>query len=113
MLDLADGSGSLEDTLAALNASPLVAFAEPDYWVYPLGVPNDARFDELWGLEQPSDADIDATLAWDVTEGDDAVVVAVVDTGFDYNHPDLRANAWQNPGEILNGLDDDLRCRQQ
>lgn len=106
VLEIAGGA-SLDDTLAELNASPWVEFAEPDYWVYPVGMPNDARFDELWGLEQSSDADIDAPAAWDVTEGDEEVVVAVVDTGFDYHHPDLRANVWNNPGEVWNGLDDD------
>jgi subtilisin family serine protease len=98
---------SVPDAIAALEASPGVAFAEPDYWVYPSAVPNDARFGDLWGLAQASDADIDAPEAWDVSEGDDEVVVAVVDTGFDYDHPDLRANAWHNPGEVWNGIDDD------
>ena len=55
------------------------------------------------------DADIDAAEAWDVEQGSDAVVVAVIDTGIDYNHQDLAANMWRNAGEIAgNGIDDDL-----
>ena len=53
-------------------------------------------------------ADIRAEGAWDLTTGDAAFRIAVLDTGVDYNHPDLAANIWTNPGEIPgNGIDDD------
>src|SRR6266568_3069413 len=75
--------------------------------------PNDPRYPELWGLNNigqtggKPDADVDAPEAWDVQTGTD-VVVAVIDTGVDYTHPDLAANIWTNPGEIPgNGIDDD------
>jgi subtilisin family serine protease len=64
--------------------------------------PNDTLYPELWGLDA-----IGATLAWDVTQGSNAVVVAVVDTGADVAHPELDTNIWTNSGEVANGLDDD------
>jgi subtilisin family serine protease len=80
--------------------------------------PNDAYFTKQWGLnntEQESngtseteDADIDAPEAWDITTGNSHVVIAVIDSGVDYNHPDLSDNLWVNAGEIPdNGIDDD------
>lgn len=76
--------------------------------------PNDTLFTDLWGLHNTgqnggtADVDIDAPAAWDITTGSSSVIVAVIDTGIDYNHPDLMANLWQNPGETPgNGIDDD------
>ncbi|MGA2093735.1 MAG: S8 family serine peptidase, partial [Sedimentisphaerales bacterium] len=55
-----------------------------------------------------ANADIDAVSAWNITTGSDDVVIAIIDTGIDYSHPDLAANIWTNPGEIAgNGIDDD------
>lgn len=76
--------------------------------------PNDPSYGSLWGLNNTgqsggtADIDIDAPEAWDFSTGSASVVVGVVDTGIQYNHPDLAANMWTNPGEIAaNGVDDD------
>ena len=107
--------GDKEKTLIELKKNPFVEYAEPDYYRYAkTTLPNDSRFSDLWGLHNTGqnngtvDADIDAPEAWDLTTGNPDVVVAVIDSGVDYNHEDLRANMWRNPGEILgNGIDDD------
>jgi subtilisin family serine protease len=85
--------------------------------------PNDPRYGELYGLNNVGatggavDADIDAPEAWSVTTGSKDVVVAIIDTGVDYNHPDIAPNYWNNPAETgldgsgldksTNGIDDD------
>ena len=99
---------------AALLRNPNVALVEYNYEVRIALTPNDPRFGELWGLHnigQTSgtvDADVDAPEAWDLQTGGNDVVVAVIDTGVDYKHPDLNANIWTNTAEIPgNGIDDD------
>ncbi|MFM7245302.1 MAG: S8 family serine peptidase [Planctomycetaceae bacterium] len=91
-----------------------VAGIEPDVAIRPTAVPNDPSFREQWGLRNTgqsggtSGADIAAVAAWDVTTGSRSVVVAVIDSGFDYTHPDLAANVWRNPGEVPgDGIDND------
>lgn len=135
MIDV-DTSISVEKAIEELNKSSYVAYAEPNYVIQlslpsepelpnnttaesfsaesVSGAPNDPRFSEQWALSNTgqtggtSGADIGALSAWSVTTGSDSIVVAVIDTGVDYTHPDLAANIWTNPGEIAgNGIDDD------
>ena len=67
-------------------------------------IPNDPEFIRQWGLTA-----IQAPDAWEITRGSDAVVIAVIDTGVEYRHPDLQANIWVNPAEAIGqeGVDDD------
>jgi subtilisin family serine protease len=90
--------------------------AEPNYIIRTasLPIPNDTYFSQLYGLYNYGQtggtpgADIKAPAAWTITTGSPSVVVAVIDTGVDYTHPDLAANMWVNSGEIAgNGIDDD------
>ncbi len=79
-----------------------VRFAEPDYEVTADLLPTDPRYSELWGMQK-----ISMPLAWDRDTGSNNVVVGVIDTGVDYNHPELASQMWTNPAETANGLDDD------
>jgi len=107
---------AMQDAITAYQKDPNVEYVEPNY-VYRINgtTPNDALFGQLWGLNNTgqaggvADIDINAPEAWDLTTGSNtASVVAVIDTGVDYNHPDLARNLWTNPGEIAgNNLDDD------
>ncbi|NIN51550.1 MAG: S8 family serine peptidase [Nitrososphaeria archaeon] len=99
--------------IEALKRTPNVEFVEPDHEVYIDLTPNDPNFFKLWGLHNTgqtggtSDADIDAPEAWDIQTGSSDVVIAVIDTGVDYNHVDLSENIWTNPKEIPNNNKDD------
>lgn len=106
----------LEAALADLRATPGIAGAEPIAVLRVAAVPNDS----LWGVStwfsQPSRRDLHAPEAWDVTTGDTAVVIAILDTGILPWHPDLggsvaggRGNLWTNGAEAggVAGVDDD------
>ncbi len=96
----------------AYAADPAVEYCEPDRVVRAAFSPNDPffssqgswgqNFDDLWGVKR-----IGAPAAWDTTRGT-GILVAVIDTGIDYTHPDIADNVWTNPGETPdNGIDDD------
>jgi subtilisin family serine protease/Ca2+-binding RTX toxin-like protein len=108
------GKTSVETTLATYRNSSLFKYIEPDYIVTTAATPNDPGFPQLWGLNNTGqnggtpDADIDAPEAWDIETGNPNLVIGVIDTGVDYNHPDLVGNIWTNPGEIAgDGIDND------
>ncbi len=105
---------TVEEAVKKFSADPNVEYAEPNYIVYADSTPDDPRFSELWGLHNTgqtggiTDADIDAPEAWDIQTGSSNVVIAVIDTGVDYNHEDLSSNMWTNPGETPDdGIDND------
>ncbi|MCP4255315.1 MAG: S8 family serine peptidase, partial [Candidatus Scalindua sp.] len=85
------------------NADPHVEYAEPDYTYSFNYVPNDPSYNSQWAHQN-----IESESAWDIEKGNSGVVIAIVDSGVDYNHVDLSTNIWVNPGEISgNGVDDD------
>ena len=90
-----------------LLAERIVTSCTPNYEMKISGVStNDPLSDQLWGLSQS--AGVNAQEGWGISDGSRDVVVAVIDTGLDYEHPDLVDNLWRNPGEIPdNGIDDD------
>jgi subtilisin family serine protease len=101
-------SESVAEAVAAFEADPHVAWAQPDHlndldqvvfddpFLHSFGSWG-FDFEDLWGLSR-----IRADVAWEQSMGE-GVVVAVVDTGLDYLHPDIADNVFVHPGEDLNG----------
>jgi parallel beta-helix repeat protein len=117
---------TLEQVAAAYNSNPEVEYAELNYIVSINLTPNDPHYSIQWPLNNTGqmypasggyndppgtvDADIDAPEAWDIHNGSSSdIIVAVVDTGIDYNHRDLTSNIWVNNIEANgnSGVDDD------
>lgn len=106
---------TVEQALASYRGDARVLGAQPDYRVQlTASAADDPHFETQWALKNSGQkggkvgADIDAPGAWAVTTGNRNTIVAVIDTGVDYTHPDLAANMWRNPGEVPdNGVDDD------
>jgi len=102
------------DAVQTYEKNPFVEAAEPNYIGQAYLIPNDTNFNKQWGLHNTGqtggtvDADIDGPEAWDIKTGSSNVIIAIVDTGIDYNHEDLNLNMWKNSGEIpWNGIDED------
>ena len=101
---VASGS-SVASAIAAFRLQSDVLSAEPNFIRQIALTTNDPYWADgtLWGLRK-----IQADGAWGLSTGSATVVVADIDTGVNYDHPDLAANIWRNPGEVAgNGIDDD------
>lgn len=101
---------TVENALATFKDANGILHAQPNYIYKVLSTePDDTYFGQQWALDNNGqsggtpDADIDANEAWDIHTGSDEIIVAVIDTGVDYNHIDLKANMWTNYAE-LNGI---------
>lgn len=130
-LQLPAGMSTIE-AVSEMAKDPRIQFAEPNY-IYQLekdppaatparvakdqagpGLPDDLD-ERLWGLNNlgqnmgTAGADINAPEAWNIQIGrKDGPIIAVIDSGIDFRHPDLKANMWVNPGEIAgDGIDND------
>jgi len=106
------------DVVARLQEMPDVLYAEPNYLYTPHAMPDDPLFDQAWylnntgqavnGFSGTAGADISAPEAWEIETGNPELVIAVIDSGVAFEHPDLIDNTWINSGESPeNGLDDD------
>lgn len=105
--------------MKTLSENPYVEYVEPNYIYRAEKTPNDPDFGKLWGLKNVGQSDgkqtgvagvdIDVEKAWDITTGSDDVLVAVIDTGMDYNHSDLKDVVYTNQAEAngKDGVDDD------
>lgn len=105
---------SVREGIIRYMADPIVEYAEPNYIRKVSKIPNDTYFNQQWSLLNTGQfngtpgSDMKITDAWDISTGSNDVVIAVIDTGMDYNHPDLISNRWLNDKEIPdNGIDDD------
>ena len=97
----------VEDALPKLKGKDGIIYVEPNWKIELCATtPNDQYFPVLWGLHNTGqtvdgdvgtpDADIDAPEAWDIIHDAGNIIVALLDTGIDYTHPDLRNNMWTN-----------------
>ena len=106
------------EAVSQYRLDPTVEHVQPNFIYRFYTSPDDALFPEQWGLHNTGqtvygitgtqDADIDAPEAWTIATGSHDIVIAVIDTGVAYNHPDLLDNIWVNPGEVAGDeLDND------
>ena len=97
LVRVAEGT-PLARTMHEYRSDPNVLYAEPNYILHALALPSDPDFPQQWSLMNTGQnggtpgADIHATQAWDITTGSPSAVVAVIDSGIDYTHPDLARN---------------------
>ncbi len=131
-IDDLDGADAASVARQYAELTDLVAYAEPNFRIEldPMtttgeresearspsdsGQPNDPMFNEQWALSNnganggKESADIGALKAWLKTQGSEEVVVAVLDSGVDYTHPDLVKNIWLRPDSVPSYTDDEL-----
>jgi serine protease len=103
---------NVNEVVDLFMSDPNVEYAEPDYYYHAATL--DPLFAQQWALENNGqtggtrDSDINANSMWAINSGSPSVVVGVIDSGTDYNHPDLIPNLWRNlldlPGT---GIDED------
>jgi serine protease len=82
---------SAAQTLARLRADPTIEYAEIDARRRPLATPDDALYSEQWYLQNSQPAAVNAAAAWALTSGSAGLVIADLDTGVRFDHPDLRS----------------------
>jgi subtilisin family serine protease len=83
---------SVAEAVRRYARNPDVLFAEPDYTMALDAEPNDERWSEQWNMVK-----IAAPAAWETQTSSSDVVVAVLDSGINFSHPDLQANVWTDP----------------
>jgi len=92
------------DVCKELMKNPNIEYATPIFRRHTFDyTPNDPQLSKQWALDK-----IQASKAWDISKGDSTILIAIVDSGVDYNHEDLKDNIWINPNEIPDdGIDND------
>ena len=101
-----DTAANVKELAEQLQQDPTVDYAEPNYLFFTMDTyPDDPLYQngDQWYINT-----VDAPAAWDSTTSDSSQVIAIIDTGVDWDHPDLDDNIWTNWNEIPgNGTDDD------
>jgi len=118
---------TVQQVLNVFNQNVGILYAQPNYKLWELSnIPNDPMFEKLWGMNNTgqthprdiflgggivsgtSGADIDAPEAWSMAHNSD-IIIAVIDSGVDYTHPELSMNMWFNEVEFYGepDVDDD------
>jgi thermitase len=101
-LSLKTTPNNLIEVIKELEKSPEIKNAQPNYKYKFHTAPNDTYYNEQWALPL-----LNMKKAWQLTTGKPEVIIAVIDSGVNYEHDDLKDNIWQNENEIENSLDDD------
>jgi len=123
IINISKSNTSIEKLIEAYNETGLFEYVEPDYIGYGHGAqstPNDGGYFRNWqhyndGSFAPSastivakeDADMDTDLAWDITQGDPNIVIAMLDSGAKLDHPEFSGRIWTNSNETEDGIDTD------
>ena len=97
--------GQGEDYYSTLNkyqTNPEIEYAEPNYLFNASLIPSDTHYNSQWYLQK-----IKATNGWNITRESPEIVIAIIDSGVQIDHPDLKNNIWQNPKEINGNTRDD------
>jgi subtilisin family serine protease len=90
---------SVADAIGRYKSNPNVLYAEPDFAVSTTDIPADPMWSQQWDMQK-----ISAPAAWDINTSANDVIVAVIDTGVDFTHADLKANLWTNPAGGSHGF---------
>ena len=114
-----DSSKSVKEVIEDYKKTGLFKYVEPNYVGSGHGfqnTPNDTYFNRQWShyndgtfsaSNATSDADIDTDLAWDITQGDPNLIVAILDSGAKLDHPEFSGRIWVNTNENEDGSDTD------
>jgi subtilisin family serine protease len=115
-----DSKSELDNTIETLEADDDILSIQPNYSYQLLDTPNDRYYSKQWGLnnigtftdedniKSVTDVDMNIPEAWDVFSGGREITVAIVDTGIDYTHDDIKDSIWINADEVANdGIDND------
>ena len=97
-------AANIQKTIGLLETSQMVTYAQPKPVAYPLFIPND---DSIKMANQYYLNNIEAFAGWDVDSGDTNIIIGIVDSGTDWDHPDLTNNIYYNTGDPIDGIDND------